>query len=109
MGRKLLLVVLLLVTVVGAWAFVTRPSLWWANEPAAAPKSGFYQCSMHPQIVSDKPGICPICQMRLEHVDEIAPQEPAAAGKPASGERKVVMYRHPMRPDVTSPNPAKDE
>jgi len=109
MGRKLLLVVLLLVAVVGAWAFVTRPSLWWANEPAAAPKSGFYQCAMHPQIVSDKPGICPICGMKLEHVDEVSPQEPNAAGKPAPGERKIVMYRHPMRPDVTSPNPGKDE
>jgi hypothetical protein len=24
---------------------------------------------MHPQIVSDKPGICPICQMTLQRVD----------------------------------------
>ncbi|HRO42581.1 MAG TPA: efflux RND transporter periplasmic adaptor subunit [Flavipsychrobacter sp.] len=25
----------------------------------------YYTCSMHPQIISDKPGTCPICQMDL--------------------------------------------
>ncbi|MBI3770126.1 MAG: efflux RND transporter periplasmic adaptor subunit [Deltaproteobacteria bacterium] len=109
MARRFLLVLFLLVAVVGTWAFVAKPALWWSSEPAAAPKSGFYQCAMHPQIVSDKPGTCPICQMKLEHVDEVSPHESNAAGPPASAERKVAMYRHPMRADVTSPNPAKDE
>jgi hypothetical protein len=109
MARRLVFVLLILVVVVGTWAVVAKPSLWWSGEPATAQKSGFYQCAMHPQIVSDKPGICPICQMRLEHVDEVAPQEPNAAGTPPPGKRNVVMYRHPMRPDVMSPNPAKDE
>jgi membrane fusion protein, copper/silver efflux system len=64
-----------------------------------------YQCSMHPQIVSDKPGVCPICGMRLEPVERISP----AANASAPGVRKILFYRHPMRPDVTSPTPAKDE
>lgn len=62
-----------------------------------------YQCSMHPEIVSDKPGDCPICGMRLQKVDD------AAAVGTKSGERKILFYRHPMRPDVTSPTPNKDE
>lgn len=61
-----------------------------------------YQCSMHPEIISDKPGDCPICGMRLQKVDEAAPAVKA-------GERKIMFYRHPMRPDVTSPTPNKDE
>jgi membrane fusion protein, copper/silver efflux system len=64
-----------------------------------------YQCSMHPQIVSDKPGVCPICGMRLEPVERIS----SAATASAPGARKILFYRHPMRPDVTSPTPAKDE
>ncbi len=31
-------------------------------------KEVYYQCSMHPWIVSDKPGNCPICGMRLTKV-----------------------------------------
>jgi len=72
-----------------------------------------YQCSMHPQIVSDQPGICPICQMKLQRVDDgdagsqgaMLKDGPAADGAP----RAPKFYRHPMRADVVSPVPAKDE
>lgn len=30
-----------------------------------------YQCSMHPEVVSDKPGTCPKCGMHLEHTDKV--------------------------------------
>ncbi|MCR6642734.1 MAG: efflux RND transporter periplasmic adaptor subunit [Sporocytophaga sp.] len=33
--------------------------------------SAMYYCPMHPEVVSDKPGICPKCEMDLE----LAPQE----------------------------------
>src|SRR5882757_7052939 len=30
----------------------------------------FYTCSMHPQIMQDKPGNCPICGMKLIQVEK---------------------------------------
>jgi multidrug efflux pump subunit AcrA (membrane-fusion protein) len=71
---------------------------------------------MHPQIVSDEPGICPICQMNLQRVDDA--EADAAGESPDTGEsrehgsaaaRKPNFYRHPMRADVVSSEPATDE
>lgn len=30
-----------------------------------------YTCAMHPEIISDKPGLCPICEMQLVQLNEI--------------------------------------
>lgn len=106
-----------------------------------------YHCPMHPSYTSDKPGDCPICNMKL------VPLEPGAAPAPAASGRRICLlhkckmancrmelplepgetvtcpvcgthvagaaepaprgeplyYRHPMRPEVTSPVPKEDE
>ncbi len=58
-----------------------------------------YQCPMHPTIVQDHPGECPICGMKLVKV----------GGGPEAKERKIKFYRSPMDPKQTSPTPRKDE
>lgn len=34
-----------------------------------AAKEGYYTCSMHPQVISQKPGTCPICGMDLTYIE----------------------------------------
>ena len=41
-----------------------RDAIWTARAEAAKGKMTYY-CTMHPQIVRDKPGLCPICKMEL--------------------------------------------
>jgi membrane fusion protein, copper/silver efflux system len=36
-----------------------------SEAPEAKKQKEYYTCPMHPQIISDKPGVCPICQMDL--------------------------------------------
>ena len=46
---------------------------------AGRPEQTRYQCPMHPQIVSDKPGSCPICGMTLVPMQQV-PASPIDAG-----------------------------
>src|SRR5262249_42344339 len=46
---------------------------------------------------------CPICGMKLQPVEDESAAAPTGSG------RTIAFYRHPMRPEVTSPVPAKDE
>lgn len=61
-----------------------------------------YVCPMHPSVVSDEPGNCPICGMKL-----VKKERTTAATSDAAGE--ILYYRHPHNPDITSPTPTKDE
>lgn len=63
-----------------------------------------YQCPMHPQIVQDHPGFCPICHMRLEKVED---GEDSGAGAPPA-QAKITRYRNPMDPTIFSDHPMKD-
>lgn len=73
----------------------------------AAHADAEYFCPMHPQIVRDKPGECPVCGMKLEK------RVPAGASRAAtaspSAERQILFYRHPMNPSIHSDKPAKDD
>ena len=66
-----------------------------------------YRCPMHPDVVSDQPGQCPICGMTLVKVEPAAPA-PEATGD-AAPQGKPLYYRHPHDPNRTSPVPKQDE
>jgi Cu(I)/Ag(I) efflux system membrane fusion protein len=100
--RTLGLVILGLVAGVGA-TLLLRPGAkdehQHATASATAPKKQLYQCPMHPQIIMDHEGTCPICGMELVPMESEAPKDP---GKPR-------FYRSPMNPSITSQVPMKDE
>ncbi len=79
--------------------------------PAAVAKTQKYHCPMHPGIVEDHPGECPICGMKLVPIENGGAAGAATAGAPSApaGERKIAFYRSPMNPRETSPVPRKDE
>ena len=71
---------------------------------AKASDSTVWICPMHPDLLHDRPGECPICGMDLVPLDE-RPTDAAAI----EDDGEILFYRHPMDPEVTSPVPAEDE
>ncbi|RPJ45324.1 MAG: efflux RND transporter periplasmic adaptor subunit [Candidatus Latescibacterota bacterium] len=72
---------------------------------------GLYHCPMHPTVISDKPGECPICFMNLVPIPSegeaddgsaAAPSGAPAHGAPAGASGKYIC---PMCPGVVSDDP----
>src|SRR3974390_3237507 len=66
---------------------------------AISKEKTLYPCGMHPQVIQDHPGDCPICGMRLTPILKTAGP---------TGERKIKFYKSTMNPAETSPSPGKD-
>jgi len=82
-----------------------------ATSSQPAPKT-LYTCGMHPQIIQDHPGDCPICGMRLTPVRKAALALPPATNAEAPGastaQRKIKFYKSTMMPGEISQKPGKD-
>jgi len=61
--KTVLLLFFILITL-----FVTTISC--LKDGAVTSEEGYYTCSMHPQVIQQEPGNCPICEMNLTFVPE---------------------------------------
>jgi len=102
------------VLVSGGFWIISRQNA--AQGPASAAKAQKYHCPMHPEYVSDKPGDCPICGMKLVPMEGAASPEAAkkeeqaahpAAGAPANKERKILYWTDAMNPGSRYDKPGK--
>ena len=103
------LVALMAVAAVGGWAVYTG-----AFESGPSANAEVYQCPMHPSVIQDRPGDCPICGMDLVLVANPAASggasssATAAAAEPTGGAAAPAgdgKYWCPMHPEVTSDDP----
>lgn len=80
--RWLLLVAVALVALFSVYSYAAP--LFAGGAAPAAQKGAKYICPMHPQVVSDRPGECPICHMDLVPAPEVAPSSSASSSASAS-------------------------
>lgn len=104
------LVVLVAAGLVAAGVRWSEPIAHWfgGHEHAQAAAAGgakqLWTCGMHPQVIRDEPGICPICHMKLTPLDAGG----AGAAPGAGGEKKVKYWWDPMiGPASISDKPGK--
>lgn len=68
-----------------------------------------YSCGMHPEVISDEPGNCPICGMQLTPIKSTAPGQPGTAAGSRKEPRKVLYWRAPMDPTEIYDRPGKSK
>ena len=81
----------------------TLLGIWLADSHApldTAEEANTFRCPMHPKVVSDRAGSCPVCGM------DLVEDQPAGKGT-SKGERKIAHWRAPMDPSFTSESPGK--
>jgi len=102
------------VLVSGGYWIVSRQHA--SQGQATAPKVQKYHCPMHPEYISDKPGDCPICGMKLVPMESAASSETPAKGEqagqgsavaPAKKERKILYWTDAMNPGARYDKPGK--
>jgi Cu(I)/Ag(I) efflux system membrane fusion protein len=67
-----------------------------------------YTCSMHPQVVQDHPGDCPICGMKLVQMRKQSSSKSANAKSSDIAHRKIKYYKSTMLLGEISQTPRKD-
>lgn len=76
----------------GLWLLALLLSVTACSKPKSASQEDgpttLYTCSMHPQIVRDQPGDCPICEMKL------TPMKKTATGAASNPDRSIVVDAH---------------
>lgn len=77
------------------------------HEEARAGEVQFYSCGMHPNVIQEGKGNCPICGMNLTPIGGAPAGETVASAAEGDGERNILYWRSPMDPTYISPEPGK--
>ena len=77
--RPSLLAAVLLVVAISTASFLLTSCGRERGSATAAKEAQLYTCGMHPQVIQDHPGNCPICGMKLTPVRKQGAMPPAAA------------------------------
>lgn len=85
--------------------FLTRPSTGPVATDATGSKNAqWYTCGMHPNVLQEGPGDCPICQMKLT---PLKTDQEGNGADDGGKERQVIYWRAPMDPNYVSDKPGR--
>ncbi|HRP94092.1 MAG TPA: efflux RND transporter periplasmic adaptor subunit [Ignavibacteriaceae bacterium] len=98
MNKKILTIIITAVVILVPVYFLFIAG---GSSDVSSEEKQLYTCGMHPEIISDEPGLCPICEMNLTPIKN--------DNKKSSGERKIIYWRAPMDPNEIYEAPGKSK
>lgn len=79
------------------------------HDHEAAGAATEWACEEYPSITASEPGECPVDGRPMIPVRSGDSEMASGGASEGGGDREVLYYKHPHKPGVTSPEPAKDE
>jgi Cu(I)/Ag(I) efflux system membrane fusion protein/cobalt-zinc-cadmium efflux system membrane fusion protein len=68
-----------------------------------------YSCGMHPEVISDEPGNCPICGMKLTPIKSTNQNTQKGVPPDSAEKSKILYWRAPMDPTEIYEEPGKSK
>lgn len=104
-----ILTLLVLLAMIGTGILLTGCGRGQSSTAGDAAGKTLYTCGMHPQVIQDKPGNCPICGMKLTPIRKQAGSSATPSASSTNPvERKVKYYKSTMNAGEISQTPGKD-
>ena len=100
MKRKALLGSAVLLAALVVLSVILRPGHGRGGEAAGGPVTTgeYYTCPMHPSVIQDRPGKCPVCGMTLVRKTSVT----SHVGEPSAGGEVVISGAERARADITT-------
>ena len=102
MNKKIIVLIILAVVILVPVYFLFISGGSTSNIPSQ--EKQLYTCGMHPDIISDEPGNCPICGMTLVPIKNTNISDPHQ-----KKEKKILYWRAPMDPNEIYNEPGKSK
>lgn len=109
MKAKAILILIVGIMIGGGATYYLLPRAQKTEGPAQVEGKQLYSCGMHPEVISDEPGNCPICGMKLTPIKGTVQDTSHTQAGEIGKDRKILYWQAPMDPTEIYLKPGKSK
>lgn len=109
MKAKSIIVLVIGILAGAAAAYFIIPEVGISEKEPQEEIRQLYSCGMHPDVISDEPGNCPICGMKLTPIKRSGQDNQKGLNGDSSEKGKILYWRAPMDPTENYDKPGKSK
>jgi len=109
MKTKPILILIMGILMGAAAIYFITPVLSTSEKVPQEQIEQLYSCGMHPEVISDEPGNCPICGMKLTPIKSTGQDTQKEQTRDSSKQGKILYWHAPMDPTEIYDKPGKSK